>query len=68
MERLPAILGRIYKMLDRRTPKSPHRLLTTFVGEYDDVILSGPVATSHWDDGIARWDDGVTVWDRAILG
>lgn len=68
MEELSDTLGRIYKMLDRRTPKNPHRILTTFVGAYDNVILSSTVATSHWDDGVAKWDDGVTVWDRAILG
>lgn len=54
-------------MLDRRSPKSPHRRpLVTFTAQYDDVILSGPVSTSHWDDGIAKWDDGVSLWDRRV--
>lgn len=72
MQRLDILLGRIFRKI-QQVPKSAHRLLTTFVGSYDDVILGQPAATEvkspptvgYWADSEGAWNENDNLlWDE----
>jgi len=71
--KLVAVLGGIYRVLDKRRPPSPHRLLTTFLGIYEDVLLkqatgvevNSPPHPGYWADNEGSWSDTVNLlWDE----
>lgn len=73
MLRLDTLLGRIFNKIQRLTPKGAHRLLTTFIGSYDDVVLGQPTAMEvksppmpgYWADSEGAWNatDNL-LWDE----
>lgn len=80
MQRLDTLIGRIFQKAQRiLPPKSAHRLLTTFLGSYDDVLLNQPSNSSdemevrsplfppYWADNEGAWDEesGNVLWDEA---
>lgn len=67
---LHTLLGRIFQKTQRIVPKSAHRLITTFLGQYDDVYLSQPSAIevrspphpAYWADSEGAWSADVNIY------
>ncbi len=77
VNRLASILGRLYRVLDQRVAKSAHRILTTFLGIYEEVGLSQPAAievrsppyVAYWADSEESFDSDKNIyWDEGQHG
>lgn len=77
MQRLDTLIGRIFRKAQRvLPPKSAHRLLTTFLGSYDDVTLDqpnspgvmtvvSPPMPGYWADSAGAWSATENLlWDE----
>ncbi len=78
---LSSFIGQLFgKAMRIAPPKSAHRLLTTFLGLYEDVNLGQPevievracpteVADGYWADSEGAWSETVNLrWDEGAWG